>query len=113
MADEMPVGRKVRAERKMREWTLEDLAAKMEISTGYLALLERGERRWNEDLMRKASLALGVYPRVLMSSYQGKGREVLISEIMANLARIDNDEIEAIARIVQIIAGAKGESGEG
>ena len=57
----------------LREWretrgvTQEALASSMDISRGYLSDLERGEKRYNQDMLELAAAALNCSPADLIS----------------------------------------------
>ena len=56
------VGDKIRATRKLRGMTLEDLALAVGSDTGNLSRIERGKQGFSEELLRSLAIALKVAP---------------------------------------------------
>ncbi|RJF75596.1 XRE family transcriptional regulator [Deinococcus cavernae] len=53
-------GRRLREERKLRDWTLEDLGERCALAWNYIADVERGERNVTIDTAAKLAGGLGV-----------------------------------------------------
>ena len=57
--------------RRLRNWSLRDLAAKAQVSVSYLSMIERGYRP-AEPIMARLALALGVNMSALEDSYRDR-----------------------------------------
>jgi transcriptional regulator with XRE-family HTH domain len=60
---EVETGADLRKKRKQHGFSLKEVAAKMEISIGYLSDLERGNRHWSDDL--KHIFENAIKPKIL------------------------------------------------
>lgn len=58
--DHREIGRQATAERKKHGISLRKVAGEMGISPPYLSDLERGRRNWNENIVNKFNIALGL-----------------------------------------------------
>lgn len=59
-AERVLFGRRLREERKSRDWTLEDLAERCGLAWNYIADVERGERNVTLDTAAKLAMGLGI-----------------------------------------------------
>ena len=58
--EELIWGRRIRAFRKLKGFTQEDFAKRIEISVSVLGEIERGNRKPTEDLIGRVTTTLGV-----------------------------------------------------
>ena len=55
-----------------RGWTTKVLAEKTGMSESYLTHIKNGTRRWNEDALKKLSVAFGIHPVDLFAQYRSR-----------------------------------------
>ncbi len=70
------MGKRVRAVRADRGWTLKDLADRTGLDFGYLGHLERGEQRWNLEVLEAVARALEVDLADLLPPALQRGRRL-------------------------------------
>ena len=58
--NQIEVGRRVREVRLRRGWTLKDLAKNAGLDFGYLGHLERGDQRWNLEVLAAVARSLNI-----------------------------------------------------
>ena len=58
LVDHHATGSQVRQERRKRNLTLQVVSAAAGISVVYLSNLERGKRRWTEELLKRIEIAM-------------------------------------------------------
>lgn len=63
----MSTGKRVRALRAEKDWTLKELAAKAGISLGFLSDIERGRTNPSLDTLKALAEALSVDPQILIA----------------------------------------------
>ena len=56
------MGARVKAERKAREWTIDELGQRADISAQFLGHVERGTRKMSLDTLYRLCKAMGVDP---------------------------------------------------
>lgn len=60
LVDHLATGSQVRQERRKRNLTLLDVSAAAGMSVVYLSNLERGKRRWTEELLKRVETAMEI-----------------------------------------------------
>ena len=61
------IGTRIKEQRRLREYTQEDLAEKLEVSVGYISQVERGITRISLDLLAEVSTVLECDMAVLVT----------------------------------------------
>ena len=61
------IGTRIKEQRRLREYTQEDLAEKLEVSVGYISQVERGITRISLDLLAAVSTVLECDMAVLVT----------------------------------------------
>jgi len=101
---QVKVGRRVRAARARRGWTLKDLAERAGLDFGYLGHLERGEQRWNLEVLAAVARALEVDVTELLPPLPPRGPTLPQERIRgANVA--GPIELRSIPVISKVAAG--------
>lgn len=105
------VGSRVRAVRKAKGLTQQQLAELSNLDDAYIGSLERGERNFSIDTLEKIVLALKIQPADLFPEpYEQNeveaARRKAIDEYAAVVSVLNVKQIDAMARVVKEVRGA-------
>lgn len=97
---------RIRELRKARGWTLEQLAAVVGTSKGYLSDLERGRRIGGIEMLRAIAVALDINENEIFKLRNDEGEKIKSAdeeisrhlEVFSRLSPQDRQTIERIAR---------------
>ncbi|WP_373767744.1 helix-turn-helix domain-containing protein [Glaesserella sp.] len=87
----MSVNEKIRMVREMKQWSQEEMAAKMNMSTNGYAKIERGETKLNLHKLEQIAQIFNIDVLELMNS-EGKGVFLLMNENGNNTNYYGNNE---------------------
>jgi transcriptional regulator with XRE-family HTH domain len=96
--------------RKHRGYTQERLAEMIGTSKGYLSDLERGVRRWNQDLLEQLAEALRCSPSHLITVDPTQGEETLWS-IYDTLTPVQRRQAMAVIKAIKSESSGTGTDG--
>lgn len=94
------VGRRVRALRKARKWTLHDLAQRIDISYVYLSELERGEKPWKLSKLARAAEVFNLPPSLLQEPSFPLARLQALNAILEKLSALPEEQFAAVAQLL-------------
>ncbi|GGG81993.1 helix-turn-helix domain-containing protein [Paenibacillus radicis (ex Gao et al. 2016)] len=100
------VGNRIRALRKQRGWTQEQLAEKANLHYSYLSSMERGERNVSIDSLEKVINALKINPMQIFNFMDTEvlegtaDKESTLQAINALLQVRNTDEVKMVYRIL-------------
>lgn len=104
------LGENIRFHRKLMDMTLAELAEVLNITPGYLGLVERGKRTLYIEKLKYISEVLGVSINSLLSkgSLDGKERlnnrrERTIKKIISYSSKLNDKELERLSKIIKLI----------
>jgi transcriptional regulator with XRE-family HTH domain len=69
MSLKLTIGTNVRRVRGRKRISQKDLAQQIEVSAGYLAHIEKGNRNMTVDVVERICDALNIYPEALLYNY--------------------------------------------
>lgn len=98
------VGDRIRAIRKAKELTQQELAERSNLDDAYIGAVERGERNFSIDTLDKIIEGLDISPGELFLSGKRKSREEtvrqqVIDELVAAIGRLDMDQVDIMRKI--------------
>lgn len=97
------IGGRARELRTSRKTTLDEVSTSMGISTGYLALLEKGQRRWNTDLVHKIAIHFNVDPALFQDEKVPIAQINSISELVSRLTQLPEEKVEALLSMIETL----------
>ncbi|MFB5269117.1 helix-turn-helix domain-containing protein [Paenibacillus enshidis] len=101
------VGNRIRALRKQRGWTQEQLAEKANLHYSYLSSMERGERNVTIESLEKIILALEINPMQIFNFAdtnvleERADKEATLQAIYALLQDRNTDEVKMVYRVLK------------
>ena len=101
-------GANVRHHRKAKAWTLEHLAAQVELSQQTIGKIERGKAAPLFATAEKIAAALGVDVSILFGAgaMPGKGeRARLLADIHRTLSRMNDNQLDRVAKMLKAFVG--------
>lgn len=99
------VGERIRALRKAKTLTQQQLAERSNLDDAYIGSVERGERNISIDTLEKIIVALEIPPAELFrlksdtSDNTERTRQVAIDEYTAIISGLSNEDIDTLRRI--------------
>ena len=101
------IGKKVRKLRKIREWTLHDLADLVGVSWTYLGALERGEKRWPDERIEQVASVFHISPGLLLDPHVDVDRISEISIILEGLERMSPEQVKVIMDMIDALSTSR------
>ena len=75
------IGEQIRFYRKLKDWTQEELAERVNISDSTISLYERGEREVPADVIVTICKALDVTPNTLLGFHTAEKKQKMMDEV--------------------------------
>lgn len=94
------IGLRVRALRKGRGWTQQDLSEKLEITAVHVSDLERGARRWHAQRISEVASALDVSSALLQDPSIPIDQLPLLGKLLEKLSLLPEDRLETIDQVI-------------
>jgi len=98
------VGDRIRAIRKAKELTQQQLAERSNLDDAYIGAVERGERNFSIDTLDKIVEGLDISPGELFRSGKKKSKEEMvkqqvIDELVAAVGGLNMDQVDILRKI--------------
>lgn len=93
----MGLNLQIRELRKVRGYTIAQLADLVGVSTPHMSGIERGKKNLNNHLISRIASALQVSPQTLIASDEDADLQLLLSEMKA-LTQADRERVQAFVR---------------
>ncbi|MCK9857597.1 helix-turn-helix transcriptional regulator [Paenibacillus sp. ATY16] len=98
------VGDRIRAIRKAKELTQQELAERSNLDDAYIGAVERGERNFSIDTLDKIVEGLDISPGELFRTSKRKSneeavRQQVIDELVAAIGRLDIDQVDILRKV--------------
>ena len=97
------IGTRIKEQRRLREYTQEDLAEKLEVSVGYISQVERGITRISLDLLAAVSTVLECDMAVLVTGSAMNGELYMRDEIGALYDQLNHREKQLTLGFMELL----------
>lgn len=97
------LGKRIRALRKAKGMTQEELAVVAESGSKYISEVERGEANLTVNLVDKIASALDVETSLLFANDHEAGRKELESELIKMITESSDEQVKLLYRITREI----------
>ena len=104
MIDYSLIGKKIREARTIKNLTQVELAKELGVSTGYICQIENGEKCFNLSRLEAVAKIFNKPVTYFLEGAAGEFRMSAISEIVAILSKLDENELEKAKEMLKIIA---------
>lgn len=98
--DSQKIGYRIRAARKKREWRQDDLAEKIDKSTTYIGMIERGERLPTLDTFVDIVTALDVTADEILSDVVSYGYKTRLMQYDKRIRKLTQSDRQKLYRIM-------------
>lgn len=99
----MEFGEKVKALRKMRGWTLDELADMTGLSKGYLSRLERGLKPETRESLHALAEVFSLPSSLLLHPTAPVDRLAEISEILEQIVQLSPEQVDAVSQMIRAL----------
>ncbi len=101
--DWLSVGQNIRKKRLAKSWKQSTLAEKVNLSTSYIGMIERGEKIPKLETFVHITNALDTTSDELLEGVLNKGYEIRMSEYMVRIQDIPQKEQERILEVIDAL----------
>lgn len=101
--DWLSVGQNIRKKRLAKSWKQSTLAEKVNLSTSYIGMIERGEKIPKLEIFVHITNALDTTSDELLEGVLNKGYEIRMSEYMVRIQDIPQKEQERILEVIDAL----------
>ncbi|SET28996.1 DNA-binding transcriptional regulator, XRE-family HTH domain [Natronincola peptidivorans] len=109
MINYISIGKKIRQERMMRNFTLEQLAEILDLSPSYMGLIERGQRGISIETLCKLSIAFNVSTDYLLFSNDIEEvaknnviKDILHQKILSYIDKYSEEDLKFLLEFLQL-----------
>lgn len=99
--DYQEIGKRIRAIRKQKGLSQEQLAEMVDVGTSHVSHIENGHTKMSVQVLIKLSNALSVSTDELLCDHVYKAKEVLVDEMAILVADCNSDELRILSDIVK------------
>lgn len=97
------IGTRIKEQRRLREYTQEDLAEKLEVSVGYISQVERGITRISLDLLAAVSTVLECDMAVLVTGSAMNRESYMRDEIGTLYGQLNHREKQLTLGFMELL----------
>ncbi|MCI7042319.1 MAG: helix-turn-helix domain-containing protein [Lachnospiraceae bacterium] len=101
--DWLSIGKNIRKKRLAKSWKQSTLAEKVNLSTSYIGMIERGEKIPKLETFVHITNALDTTSDELLEGVLNKGYEIRMSEYMVRIQDIPQKEQERILEVIDAL----------
>lgn len=101
--DWLSIGQNIRKKRLAKSWKQSTLAEKVNLSTSYIGMIERGEKIPKLETFVHITNALDTTSDELLEGVLNKGYEIRMSEYLVRIQNIPQKEQERILEVIDAL----------
>lgn len=97
------IGKNIKKKREAKSWNQEELAARTNLSTPYIGMIERGEKIPRLETFVRITNALDTTPNELLEGVVNRGFEIRMTEYTERIQKLSKKEQNKVYKILDVM----------